>query len=161
MHGRRLLPICKRSPLLPTLVSKLHLSNYRKSLGLALNSINFNDIPQQEEVFSFSRRGNVNEDLVARFLSMLRACHDPLDLQKGRQVHAQLVVNGVDHGDSLGTRLLGMYVLCRSFSDAKDVFFRLKKVSPLPWNWMIRGFTVAGWFNLALLFYFKMWFVGA
>ncbi|XP_008793555.2 pentatricopeptide repeat-containing protein At4g21300 [Phoenix dactylifera] len=159
MQGRRLITICKRFPLLPTLVSKLHLANYKNSSGLAVNSINFNDIPQKEEVFSFTGRGN--EDLMARFLSMLRACHDPLDLQKGRQVHAQLVVNGVDDDDSLGTRLLGMYVLCRSFSDAKDVFFRLKKVSPLPWNWMIRGFTMVGWFNLALLFYIKMWFVGA
>lgn len=160
MHGRRLLPICKRFPFLPTLVSKLRTANYRNSSGLAINSVNFNDISQKEEAFSFPRRGIVDRDLVGRFLLMLRTCHDHADLQKGRQVHAQIVVNGIND-DSLITRLLGMYVLCRSFSDAKDVFFRLEKVSPLPWNWMIRGFTMVGWFNLALLFYFKMWFVGA
>ncbi|KAL5217885.1 hypothetical protein ABZP36_018569 [Zizania latifolia] len=44
-----------------------------------------------------------------------------------------------------------MYVLARRFRDTVAVF------SSLPWNWLIRGFTMAGNFHPALLFYLKMW----
>ncbi|XP_030945975.1 pentatricopeptide repeat-containing protein At4g21300-like [Quercus lobata] len=50
-----------------------------------------------------------------------------------------------------------MYVICGSFVDAKNVFYKLElRSSAWSWNWMIRGFTMMGWFDFALLFYFKM-----
>nr|CAD1819594.1 unnamed protein product [Ananas comosus var. bracteatus] len=106
-----------------------------------------------------SHLSNGDDASLPRFLPLLRSCTDPSDLPKGRQIHAQIVVNGID-SDFLYARLLGTYVLCRSFSDAKDLFFRVGKASPLPWNWMIRGFATMGWLESALLLYFKMWVFG-
>ncbi|KAJ6838360.1 pentatricopeptide repeat-containing protein-like [Iris pallida] len=101
----------------------------------------------------------------SKLMSILKECYDASDLRRGQQVHAQAFVSGLaDASDSLHTRVLGMYVLCGSLSDAKDVFFRgggVDRGSSLPWNWMIRGFTSAGRFEHALLFYSKMWLLGA
>ncbi|KAM4101487.1 hypothetical protein ACB094_05G147500 [Castanea mollissima] len=92
--------------------------------------------------------------------SILQACSGPSVLQQGRQVHAQVIVSGYTYSNNsglLGAKLLGMYVLCGSFVDAKNVFYKLElKSSAWSWNWMIRGFTMMGWFDFALLFYFKM-----
>ncbi|XP_016648944.1 PREDICTED: pentatricopeptide repeat-containing protein At4g21300-like [Prunus mume] len=49
-----------------------------------------------------------------------------------------------------------MYFLCGSIVDAKNIFYQLDLQYTLPWNWMIRGFTMMGYFEFALLFYFKM-----
>ncbi|KAM3748952.1 hypothetical protein ACB098_05G147100 [Castanea mollissima] len=92
--------------------------------------------------------------------SILQACSGPSLLQQGRQVHAQVIVSGYTYSNNnglLGAKLLGMYVLCGSFLDAKTLFYKLElRSSAWPWNWMIRGFTMMGWFDFALLFYFKM-----
>ena len=92
--------------------------------------------------------------------SILQACSGPSVLQQGRQVHAQVIVSGYTDSNNnglLGAKLLGMYVLCGSFVDAKNVFYKLElRSSAWSWNWMIRAFTMMGWFDFALLFYFKM-----
>ncbi|KAJ7959727.1 Pentatricopeptide repeat-containing protein [Quillaja saponaria] len=99
----------------------------------------------------------INEDaLVSQFASVLQSCSDASAIQNGRQIHAQVVVNGRTNNSLLGTKILGMYVLCDSIMDAKNMFYKLELCYALPWNWMIRGFTMKGWFDLALLFYFKM-----
>ncbi|KZV29380.1 pentatricopeptide repeat-containing protein [Dorcoceras hygrometricum] len=49
-----------------------------------------------------------------------------------------------------------MYIQCNRYFDAKKLFFRLPLCYAAPWNWMIRGFTAMGYFDLAILFYFKM-----
>ncbi|XXG74597.1 hypothetical protein AAC387_Pa07g3278 [Persea americana] len=103
---------------------------------------------------------NLDVHLAGRFSSILQDCFDSADLRKGSQVHAQIIVNGFCDMGFLGTRVLGMYVLCRSIADAKNVFLRIEKWRSLPWNWMIRGFTMMGFFEFALLFYFKMLGVG-
>ncbi|XP_023901197.2 LOW QUALITY PROTEIN: pentatricopeptide repeat-containing protein At4g21300 [Quercus suber] len=92
--------------------------------------------------------------------SILQDCSGPSVLQQGRQVHAQVIVSGYTYSSNnvlLGAKLLGMYVLCGSFVDAKTLFYNLElRSSAWPWNWMIRAFTMMGWFDFALLFYFKM-----
>lgn len=98
-----------------------------------------------------------NDDALApQLVSILRACVDPSGLSKGRQVHGQMVVNGIGYEGILGTKLLGMYVQCGSFVDAKKIFYQIQLWCSEPWNWMIRGFAAMGQFDFALLFYFKM-----
>lgn len=157
---RILCPSCQLSSLISAFRSKLPSAFCNPISRLAVDSIDVGDVAQREGVSSSPSPSHIDEDLVGRCVSILGTCHDPLDLRKGRQVHAQIVVRGV-RDSLLGGRILGMYVLCRSFMDAKDVFFSLEKGSRLPWNWMIRGFTMMGCYELALLFYFKMWFGGA
>nr|UPT49128.1 pentatricopeptide repeat protein AaPPR480 [Agave angustifolia] len=149
MHGRNLLQFSKRAPPISTINSKVQSHNPQKSLNTS------------HEHFRFQQQfQNFDEDLSSRFISLLKNCQGPSDLHKGRQIHAQIIANGLNNNSYLDTRVLGMYILCRGFSDAKDVFFRVDRRSSAPWNWMIRGFAVVGWFEFALLFYFKMWVFG-
>ncbi|XP_010258697.1 PREDICTED: pentatricopeptide repeat-containing protein At4g21300 [Nelumbo nucifera] len=94
--------------------------------------------------------------LADRFASLAQSCSHPSTLRQGRQVHAQVVVNGLSESDFLETKILAMYVLCKSLIDAQNMFFRLDWRYPLPWNWMIRGFTMMGSLEFALLYYFKL-----
>uniref|UniRef100_A0A2N9IUG5 DYW domain-containing protein n=1 Tax=Fagus sylvatica TaxID=28930 RepID=A0A2N9IUG5_FAGSY len=99
---------------------------------------------------------NTEHAWASQLASILQACNGPSVLQQGRQVHAQVIVCGYSNNALLGTKLLGMYVLCGSIVAAKNMFYKLELGSSLPWTLMIRGFTKMGWFDFALLFYFKM-----
>ncbi|ESW10516.1 hypothetical protein PHAVU_009G216300 [Phaseolus vulgaris] len=96
------------------------------------------------------------DSLTPHLESLFRACSDASLLQQVRQVHTQVVVGGMSDVCSLSSRILGLYVLCGRIKDAENLFFRLELCYALPWNWMIRGLYMLGWFDFALLFYFKM-----
>ncbi|CAA6657972.1 unnamed protein product [Spirodela intermedia] len=90
---------------------------------------------------------SAEEPLKARLSSALRSCCCPGDLPRGRQIHAQIIVNGIPDLQQLQARVLGMYMLCG-------------KQDSMAWNWMIRGSAMAGLFELSLLLYFKMFSYG-
>ncbi|XP_022142608.1 pentatricopeptide repeat-containing protein At4g21300 isoform X1 [Momordica charantia] len=92
----------------------------------------------------------------AALASIFQACNHHSLLRQGQQSHAQAIASGISQNGDMGPRILGMYVLTGSLKDAKNVFYSLQLGCTSAWNWMIRGFTVMGWFNYALLFYFKM-----
>lgn len=102
--------------------------------------------------------------LACKISPLLQSCSNPgLDdssvpsiIRQGQQIHTQITVNGINNFGVLGTRILGIYVLCSSYIDAKNMFYQLKLCYASPWNWIIRGFIVKGWFKFAILFYFKM-----
>ncbi|KAK7304073.1 hypothetical protein RJT34_15095 [Clitoria ternatea] len=98
----------------------------------------------------------VPEILTTQLESLFQRCSDVSVLQQVRQVHAQVIGGGMSDISTLTSRILGMYVLCGNIKDASNLFFRLQLCYALPWNWMIRGFYMSGWFNFAMLFYFKM-----
>ncbi|XP_023750169.1 pentatricopeptide repeat-containing protein At4g21300 [Lactuca sativa] len=131
----------------------------------------------QKNLFSFHRRfsqiassintntsieffPNTKEDLISKLASVLQSCSTPNPgpqvVQQGQQLHAQIIVNGINHVGLLGSRLLGMYILCGKYNDAKTIFHQLDLFYASPWNWMIRGFTMMGCFDYAILVYFKM-----
>ncbi|KAI3680051.1 hypothetical protein L2E82_50788 [Cichorium intybus] len=131
----------------------------------------------QQNLFSFRRRFsqiassistnrsievllNTKEDLISKLASVLQSCSHPNPdlqvIQQGQQLHAQIIVNGINHVGLLGSRLLGMYILCGKLIEAKTIFRQLDLFYASPWNWMIRGFTVMGCSDYAVLIYFKM-----
>ncbi|CAA7394102.1 unnamed protein product [Spirodela intermedia] len=103
---------------------------------------------------------SAEEPLKVRLSSALRSCCCPGDLPRGRQIHAQIIVNGIPDLQQLQARVLGMYMLCGSFSDGRSLFIISENRIPMAWNWMIRGSAMAGLFELSLLLYFKMFSYG-
>ncbi|CAN6570198.1 unnamed protein product [Malus baccata var. baccata] len=99
---------------------------------------------------------NLEGALASQFASILQSCNDESLIQQGRQVHAHVICSGLVKNSLVGTRILGMYFLCGSIIDTKNMFYQLDLKYTLPWNSMIRGFTMMGYFDYALLFYFKM-----
>ncbi|XP_028801980.1 pentatricopeptide repeat-containing protein At4g21300-like [Neltuma alba] len=98
---------------------------------------------------------NTEEILASQLVLVLRTSYDTSVLRQGRQIHTQMIISGIT-SNSLNVKMLGMYALSGSIKDARNMFYRLELCYTLPWNWMIRGLTMIGWFNFALLFYFKM-----
>ncbi|QHO56632.1 Pentatricopeptide repeat-containing protein [Arachis hypogaea] len=96
------------------------------------------------------------EPLTTQLESLFRSCSDSSLLPQVKQIHARVTVCGMSDINVLGSRIAGLYVLCGSIRDARNLFFRLKLGYALPWNWMIRGFVMLGWHDFALLFYFMM-----
>lgn len=104
------------------------------------------------------------EALASKIAPLLVSCSTPglngsslhSIMRRGQQVHAQITVNGINNLGILGTRILGMYILCNKHSDANNLFYQLNLWYASPWNWIIRGFIIKGSFDFALLFYFKM-----
>ncbi|XP_057431172.1 pentatricopeptide repeat-containing protein At4g21300 [Lotus japonicus] len=94
--------------------------------------------------------------LVTQLESMFRACSDVSVVKQVKQIHAQVVVSGMSDSSTLSSRILGMYVLCGSMKDAGNLFFRVELCYSLPWNWVIRAFSMSRRFDFAMLFYFKM-----
>lgn len=100
---------------------------------------------------------NKEEILATKLAPILKSCSENpthCDFKQGQQVHTQIVVNGIK--GLLCTRILGMYVLSGKYFDAKRLFFELDLSYASPWNWIIRGFTMMGCFDFALLVFFKM-----
>lgn len=98
---------------------------------------------------------NIEEILGSRLTLILRTSYDTFVVRQGRQIHTQLIISGVK-SNSLNEKMLAVYSLSGSIKDARNMFYKLELCHTLPWNWMIRGLTMMGWFNFALLFYFKM-----
>ncbi|PRQ19895.1 putative tetratricopeptide-like helical domain-containing protein [Rosa chinensis] len=99
---------------------------------------------------------NLEAALATQFDTMLQACSDHSFIQQGRQVHSHAICTGLIENSLVAAKLLGMYFHCASVVDAKNVFYQLDLKYSFPWNCMIRGFSIMGRFEFALLFYFKM-----
>ncbi|KFK28709.1 hypothetical protein AALP_AA7G036800 [Arabis alpina] len=60
----------------------------------------------------------------------------------------------------MSEKILGMYAMCSSFSDCGKLFYKRRSSSSSSsirsWNTMISSFVKMGFWNQALLFYFKM-----
>ncbi|PPS08322.1 hypothetical protein GOBAR_AA12322 [Gossypium barbadense] len=85
--------------------------------------------------------------------SFLQSSSIALNLHQGKQVHAQLILNGITTANPL---LLAMYLRVGSFTDAKNLFYRMDLGCIKRWNLMIRGLVKMGSFHFALMFYFKL-----
>ncbi|XP_047319929.1 pentatricopeptide repeat-containing protein At4g21300 [Impatiens glandulifera] len=122
---------------------------------LQVASFGFNTL--QVNRATISKCLDTDETLAIKLGSILQTCPHKSALWKVKQVHAHLIVNGPYNTECLlGSKVLGVYFLCGSFTDAKNLFYRLNLFYASPWNWMIRGYATAGLFDIALAFFFKM-----
>ncbi|XP_057812166.1 pentatricopeptide repeat-containing protein At4g21300 [Salvia miltiorrhiza] len=96
------------------------------------------------------------EVLASHIAPLLEHKNSSHSLQLTQQIHAQFTVNGLLNKGILGTRILGVYITCNNYFDAKKLFWQLNLRYASPWNWMIRGFTQMGRYDYGVLFYFKM-----
>ncbi|EFJ16519.1 hypothetical protein SELMODRAFT_116224 [Selaginella moellendorffii] len=68
---------------------------------------------------------------------LLRRCIGDADLAQGRQLHRQIVKQGLARNDLLGNYLVQMYSKCRSLDDANAAFSALRSRGIATWNTLI------------------------
>eukprot|EP01018_Ginkgo_biloba_P009062 Gb_21535 [translate_table: standard] len=90
------------------------------------------------------------------FSSVVKACAGLSALQKGIEVHRDILKTGLESDVFLGTSLLGMYAKCRSIERASNVFDKLSKRDVVSYNAMIAGYAQNGHANKALTLFKEM-----
>ena len=90
------------------------------------------------------------------FISVLRSCASLLDINFGKQVHAQILKNNLDGNEYVGTALLDMYAKCRCMDESYIVFARLINRDVFTWTVMITGYAQTDQEEKAIKFFDSM-----
>eukprot|EP01018_Ginkgo_biloba_P030431 Gb_26340 [translate_table: standard] len=98
-------------------------------------------------------RGSLVSDAYA---SLLRKCAGVKALEEGKQVHAQMIINGIKQNAFLESKLVSMYGNCGNVVDARFIFDNMPKRNITSWNAMIRGYVAQGYCQDALEVYYQM-----
>eukprot|EP01018_Ginkgo_biloba_P002288 Gb_24674 [translate_table: standard] len=90
------------------------------------------------------------------YASLLQKCVNTNSLKKGKQIHAHILMNGLDQNIYLGTKLVSMYSMCGSLEDGRLVFDKIYKPNVVLWNALIKGYAQKGTCEEALTLYYEM-----
>ncbi|KAH7297766.1 hypothetical protein KP509_25G011600, partial [Ceratopteris richardii] len=116
-------------------VSWTSLINAYAECGQYENAINCFELMQHDEV----------SPNTATFLSTLKACWSIRVVDKGEEIHADIVKKGLfDEYLALGNALIDMYMKCGYIHEAQDVFNRLSFRSLVSWNTLVIGYADQG-----------------
>eukprot|EP01018_Ginkgo_biloba_P024259 Gb_34736 [translate_table: standard] len=94
------------------------------------------------------------------FTSVLRTCASLADLERGKQVHVQIIKTGYASDLSVGNAFITMYAKCGTIYDALKVFDRLTYRDTVSWNAMIAGYAQHGLCSEALYLFEQMQHAG-
>ena len=100
----------------------------------------------QEAVSCFKQMQNegLSPDSVT-FICILRACGNTGAIDKGIQIHNDIVSRGLLQEDTvLGTSLMGMYAKCGELRKAREIFDELLVRDVAAWNALILGYAQQG-----------------
>ena len=78
------------------------------------------------------------------YLSLLKACINLQDIAIGRDMHAHIVMKGLDADNVIGCTLIDMYAKCGYLNDAHEVFDTLSSQDSVAWCALIVGYAQTG-----------------
>eukprot|EP01018_Ginkgo_biloba_P030408 Gb_26155 [translate_table: standard] len=90
------------------------------------------------------------------YAHLLQACGDMKFLPEGKQIHAHLLLCGLEPNVFLETKLIIMYANCGSFVDARLMFDKIPIRNVFSWNGLIRGCVTHGHYEESLALYSQM-----
>ena len=92
----------------------------------------------------------------ATFTSILKVCLSIPAIQKGYDVHSEIVEKGLETPALLGNALVDMYVKRGLLFEARDVFDKFQFRTIISWNTLISGYAEAGKSQEAINCYERM-----
>ncbi|KAI5067616.1 hypothetical protein GOP47_0018144 [Adiantum capillus-veneris] len=102
-----------------------------------------NECDQAEEVLAYLDRmtlAGVAGDAVT-FVCSLRACGHMEDINKAREIHAGIAIDGFENSPRVGTSLIDTYGRCGQLAEAAAVFEELPNPDVVSWNALIAGYA--------------------
>lgn len=75
------------------------------------------------------------------FSSVLKACSGLSALNRGKEIHVDIIKSGVDPNVFVGTALIDMYVKCGKVEDARQAFDEMPERNVASWNTVILGYA--------------------
>ncbi|KAI5064475.1 hypothetical protein GOP47_0021145 [Adiantum capillus-veneris] len=82
--------------------------------------------------------------VLATFISVLKACASLVALDKGWEVHAEVVLRGLEKDYVVGSTLLGLYSRCAQLNEAHYMFEALPFLDLVSWTTLISGQALVG-----------------
>ncbi|KAH7279031.1 hypothetical protein KP509_37G002100 [Ceratopteris richardii] len=108
------------------------------------------------DCFQTMKRQGYSPDAVT-YISIFKACGIIGNIEKGQQVHAEVIRDGVLRQDNfVGTALLNMYAKCNLLGKAEVVFQQLAVKNVVAWTALISGYAQQGYSAEALMCFAKM-----
>lgn len=107
------------------------------------------------QVFEEMRRFGFNPDSVT-LTTIISSCARLLDLERGRQIHRELMMTGFLHDGYISSALVDMYGKCGCLHTAREVFEKIPRKSVVAWNSMIAGYGLRGQSDLCLELFRRM-----
>ncbi|KAJ7523169.1 hypothetical protein O6H91_18G040000 [Diphasiastrum complanatum] len=95
------------------------------------------------ELFQDMQREGVSPDKFA-FIAVLKACANLAALEKGKQVHNQVMQSQCESDIFVGSCLVDMYAKCGSIEDAWLVFSSMPTRTVVSWSIMIMAYAKCG-----------------
>lgn len=74
----------------------------------------------------------------------LKLCGSIGAIQRGQEIHQEIVIKGFERNQLAASSLLGMYAKCGFLAEAREVFDQLIKPDPVSWNTLITGYAEHG-----------------
>lgn len=90
------------------------------------------------------------------FVCVLKACGCIGAIEKGQEVHQEILKKGFEGDPFVGITLVDVYSKCNSLSEAHDVFHMLPDRNVVAWNALIGGYAEHGPTQVALKCYDEM-----
>ncbi|KAA8537367.1 hypothetical protein F0562_026946 [Nyssa sinensis] len=88
--------------------------------------------------------------VVYNFTYLLKVCGDNSDLRRGKEIHAQLLVNGYASNMFAMASVMNLYAKCRLVEEAYKMFDRMPERDVVCWNTIIAAHTQNGFAERAL-----------
>ncbi|KAL2460911.1 Pentatricopeptide repeat-containing protein [Abeliophyllum distichum] len=82
--------------------------------------------------------------VVYNFTYLLKACADSYDAKRGKEIHAQLIVNGLSSNLFAMTSVVNLYAKCGLIHESYNMFDRMPERDLVCWNTVIAGFAQNG-----------------
>lgn len=90
------------------------------------------------------------------YSSILQACTNMKALAEGKEVHAHILMSGLEENICLATTLISMYGVCQHLMDSRKVFDKICERNVFLWNAMISGYAKNNLCEQAMRFYCEM-----
>ncbi|KAF9613399.1 hypothetical protein IFM89_008229 [Coptis chinensis] len=106
-------------------------------------------------LFDEMRRVSVEPNKIT-VLSLLSACGNVRDLDRGKWIHSYVFDNKMEGDIVVGNALVNMYAKCGCMSSALEVFRNISTANTVSWNVLIGGFLQNGFPSEALRLFHEM-----
>eukprot|EP01018_Ginkgo_biloba_P009799 Gb_07723 [translate_table: standard] len=101
------------------------------------------------KLFQKMQLADVKPDPVT-FSSVLPACANLAALQRGKEIHEDIIRSGFQSDVFVGSALVDMYAKCGSLEDARQMFEKMPELNVVSWTAMVAGYAQNGHFYEAL-----------
>lgn len=95
------------------------------------------------ELFNKMRHAGFDPNSVT-FTVVISTCARLLDLERGKEIHKELIKSGFLLDGSVGSSLVDMYGKCGCLEMAEEVFKQIHQKNVVAWNSMIAGYSLKG-----------------